>query len=147
LLANALFALALIPRLPADVLPGAFGDALRELQALLQFADLGFAGLALATSLAALANAFFLSVVANGRYGRLLTAVDVGEFAKISAASAGMGAAVWAVQTGLGVPVGKLPGLAMLAFLVAAGAAVYVLLLALLSSSELRTLVGLLRRR
>jgi len=129
------------------VLPGAFGDVLRELQARLQFADLGFAGLALATSLAALANAAFLSIVANGRYGRLLTAVDVGEFAKITAASAGMGAVVWAAQTGLGVPAGKLAGLALLALLVTAGVAVYVLLLALLRSSELRTLVGLLRRR
>ena len=139
---------ALIALLPLDGLPGGpLARGVVALQGMIHVADLGFPGLALATSVAALANASYLLAVARRRYGRLFVGDDWRGFAGVGLASAGMAVAVLAALAFVPLPEDKLLGAVHLAGMVAVGVAVYGLLLAALRSSELRTLIGIFRRR
>jgi putative peptidoglycan lipid II flippase len=148
LVVNLLAALALIALLPLDVLPGGpVGRGVVVLQGWIHVADLGFPGLALATSVAALANAGYLLGVTRRRYGRLFVGEDWIAFGQLALASAGMALVVLAALAVVPVPADRLLGGVRLAAMVAGGAAVYAFLLAGLRSRELRTLVGIFRRR
>lgn len=147
LIVNLIAAFALISPLAPDAIPFAPVAALvASLQGLVHVVDLGYPGLALATSIAAAANALYVGLAARRRYGRLLIGDDFGALARLCLAAAGMGVALWLVQTLLPAPAGKLAGVLWLAALVAGGALCYGALLAVLRSPELRTLLGILRR-
>ena len=144
LVANVAFGLALIGPLP---LGGPLGALARGWQDVAGIADLGYAGLALATSLAATANAAFLALAARRRYGRLFVGEDWRELGKIVVASLAMGAAVLGVVNLLpAAGSGKLAGLVTLGAGVASGALAYAAVLAALASRELATLWRTLRR-
>jgi putative peptidoglycan lipid II flippase len=141
---NVLFSLALIGPLPADSLP--FG-ATRVQHALVAF-DLGFAGLALAASLASLANAIWVALASHRRYGAVLDSATVVGAARIVAASAALAVALAACAAV--VPIGERGALAsgsLLALHVAVGGAVYAIALRALRSPELDALLALVRRR
>ncbi len=148
LLVNALAALALIAPLDPATLPGgSLGAAVVALQRTIDVAQLGYPGLALATSIAAAANAVYLFSAARRRYGRLLSGSDWVGLARLAIASAGMGATLWLALRVLPVPGQATPlALALLAAHVVLGVIVYAGLLALLRSRELRTLVSIVRR-
>jgi putative peptidoglycan lipid II flippase len=140
---NLLFSLALIGPLPAGALP--FG--LPRAQHALAFFDLGFAGLALAASLASLANAAWVASAAHRRYGRVLGPGTLARTARLVGASAGLAAAL--VACGALLPIGErgtLRGGALLLLHVSVGAAVYALALRALRSPEVAAL-ALWRRR
>ena len=142
LAANALASLALIGPLPHGALPGWFV----ELQHRWVVADLGFAGLALASSLAAGVNALYVMARARARHGAALDRADLEGAARIALASAAMAAAVLGLAHALPVgEVASLRGLVLLALQVAAGAAVYLGALVALRGPEPARLALLLR--
>ena len=138
LIVNVAASLALIGPLPEGALP----DAFVGLQRACVLADLGYAGLALAASIASTANVLYLAVAVRVRYGALFTAGDLGRALRLLAATAAMAALILAVLPGW-----PLSGATGLAGLVALGAAGYGLALALLRSPELYALLALLRPR
>ncbi len=143
LVVNAVAALALIGPLPADVLPG----ALVALQHGMVVAEMGYAGLALATSIAAAANALFLVAFCRTHYGVFRPAADAGRWLRVALAGAAMTGALSGLASVLPPMRGaSLVGLASLALQVAAGAAVYFASLALLRSPEIRAFRALARR-
>jgi putative peptidoglycan lipid II flippase len=136
-------ALVLAGPLPPAGLP----DALVRAQHALVLADLGYAGLALATSLAAFANAAYLLGACARRYGPLFARGDRARFAKLGLATAALAGALWLAQRVLPPPAeGGAVALAVLAAYVAAGAIVYLGALRALRSPELRALAAILRR-
>lgn len=140
---NALAALALIGPLPGGVLPA----PVVALQHALVVADLGFAGLALATSIAAAANALFLVWFCRVHYGVFRPAHDAGRWGRVLVAGVAMAAALSGLAALLpGVRGASLAGLALLALQVGVGAAVYFASLALLRSPEVRAFRALVRR-
>ncbi len=141
---NVLFSLALIGPLPEGSLP--FG--LTPAQHALAFFDLGFAGLALAASLASLANATFVALATHRRYGRVLGAGTLGRAGRLVAASTALAGAL-SLCDAL-APIGErgiVLGGALLVLHVGVGAAVYALVLRALGSPELDALLALLRKR
>jgi len=141
---NVLASLALIGPLPAGALP----EGLVRLQHAWVLADLGFAGLALAASVASLANAVYLAAAARSRYGVVLGPDDLGRGMRLGLAAGALAVAVWGSQQLLPVPrAASLPGLALLSLHVAIGAAVYLAALYALRSPELSTLLAVVRRR
>lgn len=141
---NALASLALTGPLPFGALP----DGFVAFQHRLVLLDLGFAGLALATSIAATLNAIYLAVAARRLYGRLLSASDWSRFARLAAASLVVVGVVEWLAVALPIPPGaSLAGLALLAVHVAVGAGAYAAALAALRSPELETLLAMVRRR
>jgi putative peptidoglycan lipid II flippase len=145
---NVIAALALIAPLDPATLPSGFGQALVAFQRSIDVAHFGYAGLALATSIAALANLVYLLAAARHRYGALLRAGDWLDYGRLALASLGMGAAVWFGLSRLPVPAQATPlALALLAAHVAFGVLVYLGLLALLRSPELGMLRALLSGR
>lgn len=155
MIVNLLFALALIPLLAAEDFPGAaspIGAAIAEavvaLQARIMLFELGYPGLALATTIAAAANAAYLCWRARRRIGRLLVAEDLRRLLRIALAAFVMALGVFAAEQGLGsLPSGKATSLALLAGEVALGVALYGGALALLRSPELTQLLRLVERR
>lgn len=140
---NAVAALALIGPIPEGVLPG-LAPALGALRLL----DLGFAGLALATSIAAAANAAYLIAAARRRYGALLDAGDLLALLRLAVAAAAAGAVVLAGERALPVPPGaSLRSWATLALHVTLGVCVYAGALAALRSPELWRVLAMARRR
>ena len=139
---NVLCALALIGPLP----DGALSPELLALQHAWVWADLGYPGLALSSSIASLANAVYLIVASQRLYGGLLSAGDLGRWARLSGAGLGMGVGVWALARVLAFPTSASPlGLALLGLCVGGGGLLYLLLLRLLKSPEYRAILGLLR--
>ena len=139
---HALAALSLIGPLPAEGLP----DGLASLQHRLVLADFGYAGLAAAASIAAAANAAYLLVVVQRRYGPLFTGEQARRLFRLSLATAAMGIAVEGSRRGLPVAGGaSLQGIGVLMALVGIGAAVYGGALWLLGSPELRDIRAALR--
>jgi putative peptidoglycan lipid II flippase len=140
---NVLFSLALIGPLPEGALPFGVEGAQRALAPF----DFGYAGLALAASLASLANASFVAVAAHSRYGRVLGPGTPGRAGRLLVASAALAGAL-ALCDAL-VPIGErgiVAGGALLALHIAAGAAVYLAVLRALRSPELDALLALARR-
>ena len=140
---NLIGSLALIGPLPRGSLPGWFV----ELQHGWVVADLGFAGLALASSLAALAHALFVIARTRVLHGALVSRPDLAGGMRVALAAAVMGGAVAGLAHAL--PVGEEASpraLAVLALLVASGASVYLLTLLALRGPEPARLLLLLRR-
>jgi putative peptidoglycan lipid II flippase len=148
MLVNLIAALVLIAPLDPALLPlGPLSEWLVALQRVLHLTDMGYTGLALATSIAATVNALFLFVAARRLFGPLLVGADWVAFGTTALASTAMGAAVWlALELLPSAGDSKLAALALLALCVAIGVAVYAAALALLRSAELRTLSRLWRR-
>ncbi len=84
LVVNVLGALVLIGPLPY----GTLWDGLVDAQRACVLADFGFLGLALATSLAAAANALYVMVAARARHGAMLSARDLVGIARLLGATA-----------------------------------------------------------
>jgi len=140
---NVVAALALIGPLPDGVLPA----GLVGLQHALVVADLGYAGLALATSIAAAANALYLAAYCRARYGVFVPRRDADRWLRIAGASAAMGAALAGLSQVLPLPrQASAAGLALLAVHVAGGAGAYFAALGLLRSPDLAAFRALLRR-
>ena len=144
LLTNVVAALALIGPLPSGVLP----EGLVELQHRFVVADLGYAGLALATSIAAAANALYLAAYCRVRYGVFLpAAADAGRWLRVVLAAAAMGGVLSGLTVLFPAPTAaSLAGLAALALQVAIAAGVYFAALGLLRSPELRAFRAIVRR-
>ncbi len=144
LLVNAGAALLLIGPLPPEGLPA----ALAFLQSWWTVLDLGYPGLALAASIASLANAAYLGLVVRQRYGIRLRRPDFERLLRLVVASAVMGVVLGAAQQFWPVPPeASLRGFTRLGSYVAGGLAVYLLMLRVLGSPELEALVRVLRRR
>jgi putative peptidoglycan lipid II flippase len=143
LLTNVVASLALIGPLPSGSLPG----PLIEAQRALVVADLGFVGLALATSIASLANAVYMLAAARRRYGRLASGLG-GRIAPLTAGAASLAGALVALDLVWPVPrSASVSGAAALFAHVALGAGVYLACLKLLRSPDLASLLATLRRR
>jgi putative peptidoglycan lipid II flippase len=144
LVVHAFAALALIGPLPAGRLPG----WLLELQHGLVVVDLGFVGLALASTIGALGNAVYVIAVARTRYGALVGAVRLRGWLRLVVATGALAAtlalleALWPIP-----PRASLMGAVALAVHVLTAAAVYAAVLALLKSEELSLLAGVFQRR
>lgn len=140
---NAVASLMLIGPLPHGVLP----DALIDAQHALALADLGYAGLALATTLAATANALYVALAAHRLYPGVLGGAEARARWALLPASALLVAAVAGVRAGLGSPgAASVTALAGVAAAVLAGSAAYFAVLLALRSPDARALMGLLRR-
>ena len=135
---NAIAALVLIGPLPSGALP----DRWIAWQHAIVVADLGYAGLALASSIASAANAVYLAAALRVRFGALYRREDMLHGLRLAVAGAAMGAGVLAALSSW-----PDPGLAGLVALVALGVALYALVLRLVRSPELSGLLALLRRR
>jgi putative peptidoglycan lipid II flippase len=135
---NLVAAAALIGPLPDGALPAPLLAAQRALVV----ADLGYAGLAAAASIASLANAVWIALEARGLYGALLAGPELGRALRLVGATAVMAVALLAA-----LPFAPGGAIVRLTALVALGAAVYLGALAALGSPELRELAALARRR
>ena len=143
LVTNVVASLALIGPLPSGSLPG----PLIEAQRALVVADLGFVGLALATSIASLANAVYMLAAARRHYGRLASGLG-GRIAPLTAAAGTLAGALVALDLVWPVPrSASVSGASVLFAHVALGAGVYLTCLKLLRSPDLATLLATLRRR
>ncbi len=143
LVVNVTAALALIGPLPDGVLPA----GLVSLQHGLVVADLGYPGLALATSIAAAANALYLVAFCRVRYGVFLPLRDADRWLRIALASAAMAAALAGLAQAVPLPLhASAAGLALLAVHVGVGAGVYFAVLVLLRSPDVAAFRAVLRR-
>lgn len=141
---NLLAALVLIGPLRAEGIPG----PLAALQHRIALVDLGYAGLALAASIASLANATYLWAAARARYGALMSVGTVAGGVRLGIATAVLCVAVQGSQRLLPVHGGaSLLGFALLLLHVVVGALAYGLALRALRSPELERLLALVRRR
>ena len=144
LVVNAAAALLLIGPLPAAGLPAGFAS----LQSWWTVYDLGYPGLALAASIASLANAAYLWLVVRRHYGVRLLGPDAARLARLILASLVMGVVLATAQQFWPIPrQASLLGLVRLGGYVGGGLALYLLTLRALGSPELEALVRLLRRR
>ncbi len=144
LVVNVLASLALIGPLPAGPLP----DFVLRLQHTWVIADLGYPGLALAASIASVANAMYLITASRRRYGALLEPRNAARLGRLGLAGGIMTAAIAALVAYVPFPASASPlGLAQLALVVAAGAGVYLLALRLLRSPEYAVLMAAARLR
>ena len=136
---NALVALALIGPLPVGALP----DRLTAWQHAIVVADLGYAGLALASSIASTAHAVYLAAALRVRYGAIYRRADLLHGLRLVVAGAVMAVAVWAARAAWPWPEWGLLGLMAIVVL---GVALYLAALRLLRSPELDGLLAPLRR-
>ncbi len=145
LLVNLLASLALIGPMAEDSLPASW----LAWQHRLVIADMGYAGLALASSIAALANMLYVIASARRRHGSLLSGARVaGDWTRIVVATVIMSAVVFAMLNSSPVDASKasLSGVAFLATSVAVGAVAYLISLRLLGASEFTALRAIVRR-
>jgi len=142
---NGTSALMLIGPLPAGSLP----SALLPLQHSIAFADLGYAGLALATTIAALANVLFLAIwTARHHATPLFTRGDLVRHAKIALASLVMGVVLVGLETWAPLPLVASPrALALLLLHVGIGGVLYLAVLRALRSPEFGSLAALAQLR
>ncbi len=144
LLVNALASLCLIGPLPGGQLP----SWLLAAQHSAVVADLGFVGLALASTIAATANCAYVIASARRRYGSQLESGSLLGWGKILVAAGAMVALLRGLDASLPVgPEASLAALAVLALHVAMGLLGYGLALQLLRSNELQLLRNLFRGR
>lgn len=137
LFTNVLASLLLVGPIPAGGLPG----SVIALQHRWFVADFGFAGLALASSLAAVANALYVMAAVRIRYGRVLRVADWLGWGRIGLASAGMGIALGVLDLVAPVPLqSSLVSVLSLVSHVLGGAAVFAVGLLVLGSPEIRAL-------
>jgi putative peptidoglycan lipid II flippase len=137
-------ALALIGPLPETGLPG----SLVRFQHSLVLADLGYAGLAAAASVAALANALYLLAVVLRRYAPLAGREESRRISRLVVGCLALGLAVEGSRRVLPEPTGAtLQGAAVLVAQVGIGVVAYAGVLGLLRSPELRALLGIFSRR
>ncbi len=137
-------AVALIGPLPEGGLPA----GLIRLQHGIVLADLGYAGLAAAASIAALANAAYLLATVLRRYGPLLGRREASRLGRLLVAAAVMAVGVEAARRLLPAAEGaSIRGAFTLLAEVGIGVALYAGVLALLKSPELSALRGIFRRR
>jgi putative peptidoglycan lipid II flippase len=136
-------AVALIGPLPAEA-----PHALIRLQQSLEVANLGYAGLAAAASIAALANAAYLVAVVVRRYGPLFGRAEGVRLLKLLVASALLWAAVEGSRLWLPPTHDQsFYGALLLALRVVVGVATFIVALALLRSPELRAARAIVARR
>jgi putative peptidoglycan lipid II flippase len=143
---NVLASLALIGPLPAGALP----DALLALQHRLSVVDLGYAGLALASSIASTANALYVIASARARYGSFLDRRELLSGMRTLLATLAMCGALLVTTRLTPVPeVASVRALVLLALHVACGALVYLTALRLMRAPEAAALLAMspLRRR
>ena len=144
LLVNALASLCLIGPLPGGQLP----SWLLAAQHSAVVADLGFVGLALASTIAATANCAYVIASARRRYGSQLESGSLLGWGKILVAAGAMVALLRGLDASLPVgPEASLAALAVLALHVGLGLLGYGLALQLLRSNELQLLRNLFRGR
>jgi putative peptidoglycan lipid II flippase len=144
LVVNLLASLALIGPLPQAGLPEAF-SGLVAIQHQMVLADLGYAGLALASSIAAAANALYVASSTRARHGQVLEHGSWRAWLRPGIASAAMAAVALGLARALPFPPAASPrALVLLALYVTAGGATYVAVLAALHAPEVRVLRGLL---
>lgn len=111
---------------------------------------LGYLGLALGTSLGAIANVAVLVFAFRHVTGRGIPGGVGDQLVRVGLAGLAMAGAVWAVQAGLveALPLsGKLARLAQVSVGVGLGAVVYTLVCRALGVGEVDTLIGVVRRR
>ncbi len=142
LVANVALSLVLIGPLPEGALPQ---WATRAQHAVVLF-DLDYAGLALAASLASLANAVYLVFAVQRLYGRMLAPSFAGRALRLVAASVALVGAVIAAGWPFASAAGQAVASVALAVQVAAGAGAYAAALLALRSPELTRLFQLVRR-
>jgi putative peptidoglycan lipid II flippase len=146
LVVNVLVSLALIGPLPEGVLPHWLAG-LVGLQHRIVLADLGYAGLALASSIAATANACYVAASARLQHGRVLGPRAWLAWLRPALASAGLAAVGLGLAHVLPFPaVASLRALPLLALYVASAGAAYLALLFALGAPEARLLWGLAAR-
>ena len=148
LVVNLVAALALTAPLAAELLPGEwFGRGFAALHRALSLTDLGYAGLAAATTIAAFVNAGFLMARARSLYGGLLDAATWRAFGTSALASAGMAIAVLVLHRILPADgLAKPARVSLLALDVVIGVMVYAGLLYLFRSRDLRAVAAGMRR-
>jgi putative peptidoglycan lipid II flippase len=146
LVVNVLGALVLIGPLPY----GTLWDDIVDAQRALVVADLGFLGLALATTLAAAANALYVVLTARARHGAMLGARELARYARLLGATAVL-CVVVAPGARFLPAVASVPAALALFALIGAGGAVYLAGLWLFGAPEFalvrRVLVRAIRRR
>jgi putative peptidoglycan lipid II flippase len=143
---NVLASLALVGPLPAAGLPEWLAGAV-AFQHRMVLADLGYAGLALAASIAATANALYVAASARAQHGPVLGRRAWLAWLRPAVASAAMAAVGLGLAHSVPFPaVASVRALAILALYVAAAGATYVAVLALLGAPEARLLTGLTAR-
>ncbi len=141
---NALASLALIGPLPPGTLPSWFLAA----QHGVVVADLGFVGLAAASTIAAAANCAYMIASARSLYGSLLASADIQSWLKLLAGAGVLVGVLRGLEAILPVPSEvSLGALATLLLHVAIGVGGYGLALHLMRSSELQLVRDMLRRR
>jgi putative peptidoglycan lipid II flippase len=144
LAANVVLSLALIGPLPSGPLPAPFV----AFQNAWVVTDLGYPGLALASSLASLANAAYLMMASHRRHGGMLSRTDLVRWVQLTAAAVAMAAALWGLGEIAPIPrVASAAALALLAMYVAVGALVYIAALRFARSPEFPALLAIVRRR
>ena len=144
LLVNALASLALIGPLPAGRLPSWF----LELQHAWAVWDLGLVGLALASTLGALANAIFVIAVARTRHRAALEPGAARGWLRLGLATVVLGVFLVGLDALLPIPLrASAAGVALLVVHVLAAALLYLAVLFALGSAEARLLVDVVRRR
>jgi putative peptidoglycan lipid II flippase len=143
---NVLASIALVGPLPAAGLPEWLAGAV-AFQHRMVLADLGYAGLALAASIAATANALYVAASARAQHGPVLGRRAWLAWLRPAVASAAMAAVGLGLAHSVPFPaVASVRALAILALYVAAAGATYVAVLALLGAPEARLLTGLTAR-
>ncbi|MCP4003290.1 MAG: murein biosynthesis integral membrane protein MurJ [bacterium] len=145
LVVNFFASLALIGPLPLASLP----EPWIGWQHAIVVADLGYSGLALAASIAALVNMFYVIVATRSRYGALVDARQVFDWLRLVVASSFMALAIWMLTQRIPVDTqtASLSGVLFLFTSVAFGAGIYLLSLFVLRAPELRALLAIVRRR
>ena len=141
LVVNVLAAVTLVGPLPSGVLP----DWALELQHRLVIADFGYLGVALATSLAAAANAGYVIGVARLRYGAHVHTRDWLGYLRLVAATALMCVVLIAAQWLAPARASLLAAIRLL-LVIAAGGLVYLAGLWLFGAPEFALVRGVLRR-
>ncbi len=144
LLVNAAASLALIGPLPAGRLP----SWLLEIQHSFSVFDLGFVGLALASTFGALANAVWVIAVARTRHGAALERGAWKGWLRVGVATLVLGGVLVGLDARLPIPqLASLSGVSLLVVHVFGGALLYFAVLLALRSAEARLLIGVLWRR
>jgi putative peptidoglycan lipid II flippase len=143
LVVNVLASLALIGPIPHGVLPG-WLEGLVAFQHRISMADLGYAGLALASSIAAAANAAYVAASARAQHGRVLAPRAWLAWLRPGVASLVMIAVGLGLARAMPFPnSASARALGLLVLYVGGAGAAYLAVMALLGAPETRLLRGL----